>query len=164
MNRIDGDTYISGTLTAQSLVPSAGSVRDASVASDAAIGGEKLEHDVFASYSQDSTTDATVERRCIHQVQGATATIISFNVWCVTLASGAGNAVVDLLKNGTTILSSTITLNDTNTVYVGEEPSGFTSTSLVAGDVLEFKLTSAAATKPKGVGCTLHIREAPVAA
>ena len=163
MNKLDGDVYISGTLSGPSIVPSAGSVRDASVASDAAIGGEKLEHDVFASYAQDSTTDATVERKCLHQVQGATGTIISFNVWCVTLASGGGNAVVDLLKNGTTILSSTITLDSSNTVYVGEEPSGFTSTSLVAGDVLEFKLTSASATKPKGVSCTLHIREAPVA-
>lgn len=163
MNKIDGDLYVSGTLSGPSIVPSAGKVTDASVASDAAIGGEKLEHDVFATYSQDSTTDATVERRCIHQVQGATATIISFNVWSVSPAVSAGNAVIDLLKNGTTILSSTITLDNVNTAYVGEEPSGFTSTSLVAGDVLEFKLTSAAATKPKGVGCTLHIREAPVA-
>lgn len=163
MNRINGDTYVSGTLTAQSLVPSAGSVRDASVASDAAIGGEKLEHDVFVTYSQDSTTDATVERRCIHRVMGATATILSFHVWSVTAAVSSGNAVIDLLKNGTTILSVTITLDNVNTAYVSEEPSGFTSTSLVEGDVLEFKLTSAASTKPKGVSCTLHIREAPVA-
>jgi hypothetical protein len=92
-------------------------------------------------------------------VKGATATLVAFGAGSVSVASGGGNAVIDLLKNGTTILTGTITLDSSNVAYVLEDAAGFTTTSLVAGDVLEFKLTSATATKPKGVFCRLTIRE-----
>lgn len=161
MNRIEGDTYVAGTLTAQSLQPSAGSVVNATVSVSAAIVATKLQQQRVVVYSQDSTTDATVERKVIHIVNGATATLVSFKAGSTAIASGGGNAVVDLLKNGSSILSSAITLDNTNTARVLEEASGYSSTSLVAGDVLEFKLTSAASTKPTGVFCQLVITEDP---
>jgi hypothetical protein len=161
MNRIEGDTHVAGTLTAQSLVPSSGSVTNTAVSATAAIVATKLQQQRVVTYSQESTTDATVERKVIHVVNGATGTVVSFKAGSVSVASGGGNAVIDLLKNGTTILSATITLDNVNTVYVVESASGFTSTSLVVGDVLEFKITSVASTKPKGVFCQLVLTEDP---
>lgn len=157
-NTIDGNTYINGNLSARSMSMPAGTVTDAGVNAAAAVQATKLLHQYEVVYSQDSSTDATVERRVIHIVKGATATLAEFAAGSVSLASAGGNAVVDLLKNGSTVLTGTITLDSTNTVYVLETAPGYTSTSLVAGDVLEFKLTSAAATKPKGVFCRLTIQ------
>lgn len=154
-----GDMYVSGNLTSKSYTPVAGSITDDAIESAAGIQASKLEHRHEITYAQDSTTDATVERKVMHVVYGTTGTLIKFRVGSVSVASGGGNAVVDLLKNGVSVLSATITLDGTNTAYVPEDASGYTSTSLVAGDVLEFKLTSAAATKPKGVFAQLILDE-----
>lgn len=161
MHRIEGDIHFTGTVTAGSLIPSSGTVTNAAVSGSAGIVATKLQQQRVVTYSQESTTDAAVERKVIHVVNGATGTVVSFKAGSVTAAVSSGNAVVDLLKNGTTILSSPITLDNVNTTYVLESASGFASTSLVVGDVLEFKITSVASTKPKGVFCQLVLTEDP---
>lgn len=158
-SNIDSDVYVNGSLTAKTMVIPSAAVGDSQVQAAAGIAASKLEHQFEVTYSQDSTTDATVERRVIHIVKGATADLIAFAAGSVSIAVSAGNAVIDLLKNGTTVLSAPITLDSANTNYVLENAAGYTSTDLVAGDVLEFKVTSVNATKPKGVFCRLTIRE-----
>lgn len=159
LSQIEGDVYVNGNLSTRTFTLPSAVVADVNVASLAAIDSAKLQQQRNVTYSQDSTTNANVERKVIHIVRGATGTVLKFSAGSVTIAAAAGNAVIDLLKNGTTILTAPITLDSANTNYLLEDAPGFTSTALVAGDVLEFKLTSAAATQPKGVFCRLVITE-----
>ena len=156
---LQGDYFVNGTFYASSMLIATNSIGDSQVQAGANIAATKLESRRNVSYSQDSTTDATVEIKTVLVVNGATGTIISFGVGAVTPAAAAGNAVVDLLKNGSTILSSTITLDSGTAAYALKTPAGFTSTALAQGDVLAVKVTSAAATKPKGLFFRLVLDE-----
>jgi hypothetical protein len=76
-------------------------------------------------------------------VHGASATINSFKAGSVTACVGAATITVDLKKNGTSVLSAPITLNSSSTAYVVQSGT-VTTTSLVAGDVLEVVVTATA--------------------
>lgn len=154
----DGNVQVNGTLVAKAITYPSGGISDAAVQAGAQIDATKLDHQYDVIYAQESATDALVENKVIHIVQGV-GTLVSFAAGSVVKAAAAGNAVIDLLKNGSTVLSGTITLDSTNTNYILEPAPGYTSTTLAIGDVLEFKLTSTAATKPKGVFCRLVVRE-----
>jgi hypothetical protein len=160
-----GDVNVSGALTARSFSPPAGSVGNFALTGGAGsyIDSAKIQRLLDKEYAQDSTTVATVERRVLHTVKGATGALVEFGVGSVSIAIGAAAVVVDLLKNGSTILSATITLDNANTAYVLETQT-FSSSALVAGDVLELKVTSAVAgggTLPKGLFARLTLTEDP---
>ncbi len=151
----DCDVIIGGTLSGEVIVPSDGTVTGDSVS---AVDGDqipasKLRHANCHRYAQDSTTAATVERRVLHRMQGA-GTLLGFQVGNVVAATGTGNAVLDLLKNGSSILTGTLTIDSTTTAYTVVVSGTFSSAALVTGDILELKVTSAAdgsGAKPKGV-------------
>lgn len=159
-SRVEGNLHVAGSLTAESMTLASGAVTDGSVQAAANVAASKLEHQYNLTVPLcDHATAAAAVRKVAHVVYGATGSVVAFGAGCTVLAAGGGNAVVDLKKNGTTILSSTITLDTGNTVNVLEDAAGFTSTSLVAGDVLEVSIESVAATEPKGVFAHLVIRE-----
>jgi hypothetical protein len=164
LDTLNSDLFVNGNLSAKTMTVPAGAVLDAGVGTGGAganIQAIKLQHQYDITYSQDSTTSATVERRVCHVAKGGNGTIVDFRVGAVVAAAAAGNCVFDLLKNGTTVLSGTITIDSTNLAYTTKQPSGYTSTSYVAGDVFEFKVTSSAVTKPTGVFLQLILREDP---
>lgn len=164
VSTINSDVYVAGTLSAKALAVSAGAVADAQVAAAAGIQATKCQQQHQPWYSQEGGTNAAAERRVVHVVKGATATLVEMVVGAVVAATGNATATIDLKKNGTTILTGTISLTSATAAYATVQPAGYTSTSLVAGDVFEVHVTAVNAgtgTLAKGLFARLVIREDP---
>ncbi len=158
----NGDWFVNGALNAQSFGPPAGCIDDTAVEAAAGIQASKLQHQyekVFCPLA--STVTAATERRVVHVVRGTTGTIQEFRCGVVTACIGAATVTFDLKKNGTTVLTATTVLDNTNLAYTTEAAAGFTSTALVAGDVLEVTLAAAAGGGTIGLGAfaVLNLRE-----
>lgn len=150
-SRHSGDLHVAGSLSAQTLVPSAGCVTDASVLAATNVAASKLEQQKHVHFSQVHGSAATTERRVVYIVRGATATIQEARFGVTVACIGAATITIDVYKNGSSILSSTVVLDNTNTAYT-EENATFSSTSLVADDVLELVITAAAGGGTLGQG------------
>lgn len=104
-------------------------------------------------------SDAT---QVIHVVKGATGTIISFCAGSVTPCAGAATCTLDLKKNGTTVLSAVITLNNTHSAYEVVEAT-LSTTSVVTEDVLTVVVDAIDGGYPagtiQGLFCELRINE-----
>lgn len=163
LQTIPNDMYVDGNLSSKTFNPASGSITNASVQALAGIAASKLQHRYRPGHAQVHGSAATAERRVIHVVRGATATINSMRAGVVVAAIGDSTASVNLYKNGSSILSggTPITLSSADTAYALDSPGGFTSTSLVVGDVLEIVQTISAGTGtlPQGVFSTLDIDE-----
>lgn len=158
---IPNDVHIAGALSCQTLVPSSGSVGNSSVAASAGISASKLQKRTYAHYEQVHGTAATTQRIFIHRVKGATGVINSFKCGSSVLNIGAATISVQLKKNGSNILSAATVLDTSNTAFIAEDAAGFTSTALVAGDVLEVDITATAGggTLGQGFFCVAEIDE-----
>ena len=132
-----GDVQIAGTLTPAAINMPNGSVKAAAISGgpgqylSAAYQGQQYQKE----YKQVSTANAATDQQVIHVVRGATAVIQDFAVGAIQACTGTGNAVFDLLKNGASILTGTITLGSGTAAYALLSGT-LASTSLVAGDVL----------------------------
>lgn len=158
-SRQEGDLVVTGRLTAGHISYPSNEISNAAIASDAGIDAEKLEHQYCKSYSQPNTT-ATAETRILHVVHGDTAEVLEFEAGSIVANVGAATVTVDLKKNGTTILSAVITLDNTNTAYVTEAGT-ISSANLVDGDVLTIVTTATAGggTIATGFFCSVKLRE-----
>lgn len=155
----EGDLYINGSLTAQTMNVPASAVGNSEVEAAAGIEASKLQHQYEPCFSQ-ASADATAEERVIHIVKGATGTIVAFRAGFRTAPDASSSCDINLKKNGTTILTAEITLDDTYTAYQLVTPSGFTSTSLVTGDVLSVQVKDIVSSNPpEGVFAQLILRE-----
>lgn len=158
---INSDCYINGNLSAKTFTPPSGSVGDAAIAGAAGIDATKLDHQHQDLVTQAHGTAATTERRVIKVVRGATAAVVAFRCGVVVACVGAATISIQLKKNGTNILTAATVLDNTNTAFALEAAAGFTSTSLVANDVLEVDITATAGggTLGQGLFCELTTRE-----
>lgn len=155
---IEGDLLVRGAVIPQSLYLPASSVTNASVLAGAGIDASKLQHQHTRTMSQVLGVDATTEARVIHVVYGATGTLLDFRAGAVVVAGAATTVTVDLKKNGTTVLSAVITLDNSQVAY--QEVAGtITSASVAAGDVLSVHLILSGANEPQGVYANLVLRE-----
>lgn len=157
--RFDQDVHVNGTLSAKTLDIPASTIVDADVSSAADIGQGKLEHQHAKHYSQ-ANAAASDETRMLHVVYGASGTILDFRAGSIAKAVGDSTVTVDLKKNGTTVLSSVITLDNANTNRVAEAGT-LSVTTLTNGDVLEVVIdaTIGTGTLPTGVFCELRLKE-----
>ncbi len=169
-NTINNDEVVNGNINCRQVLPSQACLTNAMVVTPAlpanAIDTPKLRHRtiVVLPFNGNSTTTAAAVIIPAHYVYGTAGTIVAYGVGSVAIAVGSATVVCDLLKNGSTVLSGTITLDNANVARVIEAAPGFTSTALVAGDVLEAKVTSATAsggTIPVGAFFRLVIDEDP---
>lgn len=159
-SRLEGDYYFAGSVTFASLAAPNSSWGNDNIAAAAGIAASKLQHqNEIAVGLTKHTEDAATLRRVIHIPYGATATVLSFHAGA-TVAAGAGCSItVQLKKNGSSILTSAITVDDGDAAFALVAAAGFTSTALVAGDVLEAEIASVTgATPPKGVFVRLVLR------
>lgn len=154
MNRLEGDTYVDGTLQAKTFVPSAACVRDAHLAADAELSASKMQHRHNKVLTQTGT--AATETKPIHVVLGATATIKSIKAGSIAACSGAATITIDLKKNGSSILTGVITLDNANTARVMEAGT-LSSSSLVVGDFLELVITATAGGGTLGTGLIVQL-------
>lgn len=147
--RLEGDTYVNGNLNCKTLTIPAGSVSNASIASGAGVDHTKLQHQHRLNYGQNGT--AAAETRVLHVVRGATATLLDIRAGCVVACVGDSTITIDVKKNGTTVLSSTIQVDSGDAAYA-KVAGTISGASLVAGDVLTVVVTVSAGTGTLGTG------------
>jgi hypothetical protein len=158
--QLQGDVAINGRLTPTSLTIPAGSVGNASIASGSNVDTDKVEARVYSSWAQPNSA-ATAETRTLFVAKRA-GTITSFLAGSIAKAVGDSTVTIDVRKNGTTILSSTIVLDNANTARVAEDGTlNGAATAFVAGDWFEVVITISAGTGtlPTGVFAQLEARQ-----
>lgn len=150
--KLEGDFSVSGRLTCATFSPPAGCIADAAIPSGADINDQKVRHQHRGHFSQVSGTAATSATQAIHLARNS-GTLLDFNAGSIVACSGAATIVVDLKKNGTTVLSSTITLDNANTARVSEAGTvNPASVAYVAGDLFEVVTTATAGGGTLGQG------------
>lgn len=136
VSTIRGAQHYADEVTFANAKLNAGAITNTHVGASADIAATKVESRTQIMFSQESATTATSVGRCIHIVEGATGTIMAFDAGSVVANIGDSTVTVDLHKNGVTVLSSVITLDNANTAYI-KEAGTISSASVVVGDVLE---------------------------
>lgn len=155
-NIIDGDMIVRGGLVAESFDAPSQSINSAAIKTAANLDADKLESRIYSSHAQPNSA-ATTETRPLF-VARRSGTVNSVLAGSIAKAVGAATVTVDIKKNGTSILSSVITLDSANTDRVGE--SGTVSVSaFVAGDWFEVVLvaTAGGGTLPQGVFVSIEM-------
>jgi hypothetical protein len=167
---LPSDLVVNGNINCRQLVASQASITNAMLAAPAtpaaAVATSKLRHRsiITLPFNGNSTAAAAVIQIPAHVVFGTAGEIVAFGAGSVAVAVGAATVVVDLLKNGASILTATITLDNANVARVIEAAPGFSATTLAAGDMLEAKIVSAVAgggTLPAGTFFRLVVDEDP---
>ena len=158
--RLQGDVHVDGNLTMKTTALPAGTLTNAMVNASAGIKATKLQHQYEKSYSNESATEITAGEFVLHAVHGTTGEVLAFKGGSVVAAVGTDDWKLDIHKNGTTILTTAITLNSSITAF--EIVSGVVgTTALVSGDVLEAIIseTAGGGTAPKGLFVEVVLKE-----
>lgn len=158
LNRFEGDLYVTGNIGGGTLSVPASTLTDAGVSASADITATKLEMQKSFTYGQNGTASSVTVP--IHSVYGATGAVVAIKAGSIVANIGAATVTVDLKKNGTTMLSGVITLDNANTARVAEAGT-LSVTSLVAGDLLELVIvaTAGGGTLATGLFVTVTISE-----
>lgn len=156
----DGDLRVRGTLVPDAMRYPAASIVNADISAAAAIETTKLRHRHVRSWAQPNTA-ATAETRTLHVVM-LPGLINAVKVGSIAAAIGDSTVTVDVKKNNVSVLSSTVTLNSSNTARIAV--SGTVNSAVddvVAGDWIEVVITIAAGTGtlPTGVFVQVEIDE-----
>ena len=154
------DTLNAGTHTFDKVpVVPAGSFGDPQIGAANPIDAAKLKHQYAPRLAQAHGTAATAERRVVH-VARASGTVAAVEAGPVVAAVGDSTVSVDVRKNGTTILSAPITIDNGDAAYA-KVAGAISSAAYVAGDVFEVVITVTAGTGtlPQGVFATAVFRE-----
>jgi hypothetical protein len=157
-SRIEGNVNIVGTLSCDAFTAPSNCVSDDAITSTANIDPDKcINRFRIPAISQAHGSAGTAERKTFYRAR-ANATINFCSCYFSVAPTGDSTHTVKLKKNGSDILSADIVLNSSNTAYTGdEEQTGFTSASLVAGDVLEVAVTVSAGTGTLGQGLCVDV-------
>lgn len=156
---IPTDLNVQGNITARSFSIPAGAIGDTQVSSSANIAASKLGH--IHRVFRGQAGAAASETSAVHYVVGATGTVSSIVAGAITPAVGADTCTVDVKKNGTSILSSAISLTNSQAAYA--VVSGAISTAgLVVGDVISVVITPShsTGTLASGVFVAIDVWEA----
>ena len=137
------DLHILGRLSAVSMSVPADSIGSDSVDADDPIQSEKLEHQYTLTHRQPGSVAAITADK-IHIARGA-GTIESVQVLTHTAPAAANSYTVNVKKNGTTILSSVVTVDNSTTANTVVNAT-LSVTTFVAGDYFEVNIVSAAGT------------------
>ncbi len=165
-SQVNSDLFVNGNLSAASFTPPAASIQDRNITGSAGnyVNATKLSQQIHGVFKQSSIVVAATDRQVIHLVAGLTANVQDFRVGLRVAAAGAATVTVDLWKNGSSILTSPITLNSSSVVGTLYSPGGYTSTTSAVGDVFEVNVvaTAGGGTLPMGVHALLRILEDPL--
>jgi hypothetical protein len=166
VSRFDSDLQVDGHLTAKSMSIPASSIDDEDIKAGANIDPTKMRHEFRARYTQEASGNAAAATTVLHNARAA-GTVNGVKVGLVTppdtaVGSSGRTATIDIKKNGTTILSATVTLDSTNTAYVAVAGT-VSSAAYSAGDTFTAVQTvgGSAGTHAKGVFVELSLYESP---
>ncbi len=158
-SRFEGSLHVTGNVSCGTLDIPALAIVNADVSASAAIEYTKLVHKHNKTYAQ--VGNSADETKVIHVVHGATCTLLNFECGVVT-AFVDDSCTIDLKKNGTTVLTAVVTLDDGDAAYA--KVSGTIDTAGgVDGDVYTIvqDFTTAAGTPATGVWASLALIEDP---
>jgi hypothetical protein len=153
------DVLIQGNLNVSGFVSlPAGSVTDAAIPAGAALSAAKIQQQYSIPYNNQLSTAAPAsERRMIHRARGS-GTVASFAAGMIgTVITGDATITLTLYKNGTTILSAALVLDNTNVLRVFETASLGAGATYAAGDVFEVGVVVAAGTGALGTGLAAEL-------
>lgn len=158
MSQITDTNIVGGTTRPDVFIPPTGCITNDAVVAAAGIVATKLQIQYNKTYFKAGT--AASETAPMHEAYAA-GTVIAVKAGSVAIAVGAATVVVDIKKNGTTILTGTFQLDNGNTAYVSEAGT-ISVASYVAGDVFTAVIvaTAGGGTIPTGLWITLVLREA----
>ena len=149
-------TFKSSVNFQSTVVLSSGCVSNSNVSASAGIVASKLEHQYQPIYAQESATTAASEVRTLFIARGA-GSLTSFNVGNIVACIGGATIVFDLKKNGTTVLSGTVTINNSHTAR--QQVAGtISSASFISGDVFELHITASAGGGTLGKGAFAQVK------
>lgn len=155
--QVNENTMINGTLAATRIALPDGSVQSQHVLTF--LSADKLARPRKVTYSQRVTSDFTDDERTLFTAS-APAAVVSFNAGAITAAGATTTVSIDLKKNGVSILSAPIVLNNTQAARE-KVAATIASADLVADDVLEVHMALTGTNEPKGVFVELEIDENP---
>jgi hypothetical protein len=114
-----GNLQVIGRITCGSIGIPSNTVDDSDVATSAGIDASKLDHNHCLTYAEGSGTTAADKTVIIHKVKGATGTIKSFRVDCISACTGGATVTVDLQNGGVSVLDAVVTINASTTAASG---------------------------------------------
>jgi len=150
LSTVDGDLYVRGTFRAGTVTLPNSSVGNTQINSSDPIAATKLDHQYCPVFRQAHGTAATAERRVIHVAQAA-GSVAGIGVGVVVACIGDSTITVNLYKNGSTVLSAPVVLDNSNTAFA-IEAGAISSASYSADDVFEVVVTVSAGTGTLGQG------------
>ncbi|HUU99200.1 MAG TPA: hypothetical protein VM487_25995 [Phycisphaerae bacterium] len=148
---LQGDVRVMGEMDPVTIDYPAGSIVDADINANAAIGNAKQKHLHAATLHQTGTMVAGTH--AVHCAYGALGVIKSVKAGSVTACTGNAAATVDVKINGTTCLTGTFALDSSNAAYTPEAGTIDTGADDVAADdVITVVVTVDAGTGALGTG------------
>ena len=159
-NTIPGNLTVQGRLTAVAVSLPAACVGNNQISGSDKPQATNLEHQHQPTYGQPAGVAAITERKGLHLAYGA-GTVIAVKAKLPVANVGAATVTVDVLKNGTTILSAPISFvaaDGANAVKTGT----ITVPAYVASDQLDVSVTATAGggTIGQNLSVSLTAREA----
>jgi hypothetical protein len=150
------DVHVRGTLVPSAIQLPANVIDvDTKVKAGVNISADKTEQRLHPSWSQPNTT-ATAETRTLF-VARRPGTINEVIAGSIVAATGDSTVTVDVRKNGTSILSSVITLDNANTARIVEAGAISGAGTYVAGDWIEAVIAVSAGTGTLPTGVFIQI-------
>ncbi len=139
----------------------AGSWGDTQMGTASPVQCTKLQHQYAPAYAQAHGVAAVTERK-VHHVARSAGSVAAIEAGIVVAAAGAATVTVDLKKNGVSVLTSVVTINNTHAAYA-KVVGAISSAAYVAGDVFELIVTATAGggTLPQGLFVDAVYREGP---
>jgi hypothetical protein len=154
VNRVEGDQVVTGEILGPTNIQyPAGKIDNAAVSSTAAIAASKCQKSLRYTYFQPGTmADATIV--CFFALN--TITFKHVRVTNLTACTGDATCTVDVKANGTTILSSVVTL-DSSTAAYSERSGTITDTSAADGEYITVVIDATVGTGALGTGVMVQI-------
>ncbi len=140
------------------IVP-AGSFGDTQIGTTNPIDATKLKHQYIDKIAQAAGSAAANERRVVHIARSA-GSVTAIEAGITTAAVGDSTVTIDLKKNGSSILTSVITINSTHAAYA-KVSGAIASGTYAVGDVFEIVAvtTVGTGTLPQGLFSDAVFRE-----
>lgn len=159
---INNDLYVNGSFAAKTMTLPAGVVNNSQVQAAAGINSTKLQHRHCIDHYQQTGVAVVTANQLMHIVKGVNSAMYSIRAIVDTIATGADRTVtIDLQKSTgagafATILAATIVFNNVSTARTVSN-GAFSSTTLVAGDILKLTVTVAGAAGAQALGLLVTV-------
>lgn len=164
MPSLEGPLHIVGRLSCDELGVPIDTIGDDEVDDARPLGRTKTRRFIIAKYAAPKLTAAptTAEEVVVHRAEEI-GSVLQFRAGRIGAnATGTGHAVVDLLKNGVSILSATIDITSGSVAYASTN-GGIATPAYAAGDLLSVKVTGTVGTGsvPYGMWAEATLDENP---